>query len=93
MYRQIHIFIYCKADKMIKKTSTKVVHKNLNQGCHIIRRKSNSKKATQPHFSIKVILYRGVRSRTAECAYAPPVLKQVGHMPYLKFEIVCFCPC
>ena len=26
---------------------------------------------------------RGVRSRTAEGAYAPPVSKQVGHMPYL----------
>jgi hypothetical protein len=24
---------------------------------------------------------RGVRSRGAQCAYAPPVSKQVGHMP------------
>ena len=37
-------------------------------------------------------MIRGVRSRGAQCAYAPPVSKQVGHMPPLKFEIVCFCP-
>ena len=33
------------------------------------------------------IWYRGVRSRGAQCAYAPP-----ESVPPLKFEIVCFCP-
>ena len=43
-------------------------------------------------------LCRGVRSRGAQCAYAPPCFKTGGayappeSMPPLKFEIVCFCP-
>ena len=28
---------------------------------------------------------RGVRSRGAQCAYAPPVSKQVGHMPPCEY--------
>ena len=50
------------------------------------------------HSSQEISLIRGVRSRGAQCAYAPPNSKQGGHMPPpesmppLKFEIVCFCP-
>ena len=33
------------------------------------------------HRKLSASIYRGVRSCGAQCAYAPPVSKQVGHMP------------